>query len=153
MARASVSTDGRTRPDGLVPRIIRPLELVSHTVHSDGVSRLPAITHELVGADKLWMGMTILEPGMRTAPHHHGARETGIYLVAGRVRLRWGPRLEGETEVEAGDLVFLPPHLAHDETNQSADEAAVWVAVWDGSNTFVPLVSAADGVYRPDPRG
>ena len=71
-------------------RVIRPLELVSHAIATAGISQIPAITHELVGADKLWIGMTVLEPGAGTGPHHHGDNETGIYVVAGRVRLRWG---------------------------------------------------------------
>jgi uncharacterized RmlC-like cupin family protein len=134
-------------------RVIRPLDLVSHAIHTAGVSRLPGITHELVGANKLWVGMTVLEPGMRTGPHHHGDHETGVYLVAGRVCLRSGPRLESETELTAGDLMFLPPNLAHDESNPSANEAAVWVVFWDGGKTHVPLVADADGNYGPDPLG
>jgi hypothetical protein len=44
------------RPKAAGARIIRPLELVSHATAAFGVSRLPAITHELVGAESLWMG-------------------------------------------------------------------------------------------------
>jgi len=110
-------------------RVIRPLELVSHSITSAGISRIPAITHELVGADRLWIGMTVLEPGAGTGPHHHGDNETGVYLVAGRLRLRWGVRLEAEAELEVGDLVFVPPRLPHEEINASADEAAVRVVV------------------------
>jgi uncharacterized RmlC-like cupin family protein len=134
-------------------RIIRPLELVSHAIEAAGVSRLPAITHELVGADKLWIGMTVLEPGASTGPHHHGDRETGVYVVAGRVSLRWGPRLESVDELEVGDLTFVPPHLPHEEVNPSADEPAVWVVVWDGHGVCVPLMPNADGVYGPESVG
>ena len=74
-------------------------------------------------------------------------------MIAGRVRLRWGARLESQAELEAGDLVFVPPQLPHEEVNLSADEAAVWVTVWDGGNVFVPLAPGADGIYRPEPLG
>jgi uncharacterized RmlC-like cupin family protein len=137
--------------EGKGARIIRPLELVSHAIESAGVARLPAITHELVGSDHLWMGMTILEPGGAIGPHHHGDRETGVYVVAGRVRLCWGPRLESTAELEVGDLVFLPPYLPHEEVNPDPDESAVWVVVWNESKTFVPLVAGADGVYGEEP--
>jgi len=125
--------------------------LVSHSITSAGISRIPAITHELVGADRLWIGMTVLEPGAGTGPHHHGDNETGVCLVAGRLRLRWGVRLEAEAELEVGDLVFVPPRLPHEEINASADEAAVWVVVWNAGQVFVPLEPDADGVYAERP--
>ena len=142
-----------THPPEQTARVIRPLDLVSHALEVAGISRLPGITHELVGADKLWVGMTILEPGTRTGPHHHGDRETGVYLVAGQVRLRWGARLESESDLEVGDLAFVPPYLPHEEVNLSADEPAMWVVVWNDGQAFVPLTPDADGVYGPDPTG
>lgn len=142
-----VSFEEDIRTEGKDARIIRPLELVSHAIESAGVARLPAITHELVGSDHLWMGMTILEPGGAISPHHHGDRESGVYMVAGRMRLRWGPRLESTAELSVGDVVFLPPYLPHEEINASPDESAVWVVVWNESKEFVPLVPDADGVY------
>ena len=142
-----------TEPGTPGPRIIRPLELVSRAVASGGISRLPAITRELVGADRLWIGMMVLEPGIGTGPHHHGDHETGVYVVAGRVRLRWGDRLESETELGVGDLWFMPPRTPHQELNPSADEPAVWVVVWNDRQVVVPLVPDADGVYGPPPAG
>lgn len=130
-------------------RIIRPLELVSRSVSSDGIARLPAISHELVGSDRLWVGMTILEPCASTGPHHHGDRETGVYVVAGRLRLRSGPRLEALAELGIGDLAFLPPYLPHEEENPSPDEPTVWVVVRNERDTFIPLVADAEGFYGP----
>ncbi|MBN9523438.1 cupin domain-containing protein [bacterium] len=132
-------------------RVIRPLELASHHSTTAGIARLPGITHELVGADRLWMGVTVLEPGAVIEPHHHGNHEAGVYVVAGRFRVRWGERLETEAELEAGDLVYLPPLLPHEETNPSPDEPAVVVVVWSGSRVYVPLEAGPDGIYRPTP--
>jgi uncharacterized RmlC-like cupin family protein len=144
----TVPIGNQTQPGGHEARIIRPLELVSHAIASAGITRIPAITHELVGANELWIGMTVLEPDSATGPHHHGNRETGIYLVAGRLRLHWGPRLESVSELEVGDLVFLPPHTPHAEVNPSSDEAAVWVVLRSDHLVHVPLVPGADGVCR-----
>ena len=110
------------RPAGSETRVIRPLELALHAIESAGISRIPAITHELVGADKLWIGMTILEPGTATGPHHHGGNETGVYIVGGRLRLRWGSRLDSEAELRVGDLLYVPPYMPHEEINLSVDE-------------------------------
>jgi uncharacterized RmlC-like cupin family protein len=126
---------------------------VSHAIAAAGISRIPAITHELVGADKLWIGITVLEPGSSTGPHHHADNETGVYLVAGRLRLRWGERLESEAELEVGDLLFVPPHLPHEEINESVDEPAVWVVVLSDRQVYVPLESDVNGVYQRDPTG
>jgi uncharacterized RmlC-like cupin family protein len=150
----TVSTDGELcQAIHRQPRVIRPLEQVSHAIAAAGISRIPAITHELVGADKLWMGMTVLEPGSSTGPHHHGDNETGVYLVAGRLRLRWGEHLESETELAVGDLLFVPPYLAHEEVNASEDEAAIWVVVWSDRQLHVPLEPDVNGVFQLDPTG
>src|SRR4051812_23427964 len=137
-----------TRPEVQEARIIRPLELVSHAREAAGFSELPAITHELVGSEQLGVGLEILEPSVTSEPHHHGDRETGIYVVSGRLWLRWGSRLESGAELEVGDLAFLPPFLPHEEVNPSPEEAAVWVVVWNGQLIHVPLVPDADGVYE-----
>ena len=71
-------------------------------------------------------------------------------MVTGRIMFRWGARLESETELEVGDLAFLPPNLPHEELNPSAEEPAVWVVVWNERQLFVPLVPDVDGVYGSD---
>ena len=134
-------------------RVIRPLELASHSIAAAGISLIPAISREFVGADKLWMGMTVLEGGSSTGPHHHGETETGVYLVAGRLRVRWGERLEFEAELEAGDLLFIPPHLPHEVLNESIDEPAVWVVAFSGGKVYIPLEPDINGIYQPDPSG
>jgi uncharacterized RmlC-like cupin family protein len=142
--------EGHTLTERKEARIIRPLELVSHAREAAGIAQLPAITHELVGSEHLGVGMTILEPGVATGPHHHGDRETAVYLVAGRLSLHSGPRLESVAELEVGDLVFLPPYLPHEEMNPSSEEAAVWVVVWNDSLDHIPLLPDADGEYGSD---
>lgn len=145
MSHPSTPSNAHSSPE---LRVIRPLELASHARRANaGVSRLEGITHELVGADQLWVGMTVLEPGRGTGPHHHGALETGMYVVSGRVRLRWGSRLESETEMEVGDLIFVPPMMPHQEINCSTDEPAIWMVVWGGRREIVRLGPDESGVY------
>jgi uncharacterized RmlC-like cupin family protein len=108
---------------------------------------MAAITHELVGAETMWVGLTILQPGKQTDPHHHDDHETGICVLAGRVQLRWGSRLESEAEVEAGDLAFVPPLTPHCEINPSADEPTIWLAIWNPSKAHVLLTANAEGIY------
>jgi uncharacterized RmlC-like cupin family protein len=150
VSKRTVFIESDLRPEEHEARIIRPLELVSHAREAAGVSEFPAITHELVGSEQLGVGLKILEPMVTSEPHHHGDRETGLYVVSGRLWLRWGSRLESVAELEVGDLAFLPPFLPHEEINPSPDEAAVWVVVWNDQLIHVPLVPDADGVYGVD---
>ena len=85
---------------------------------------------------------------VRVPAPHHGDNETGVYLVAGRLRLRWGVRLESEAELEVGDLLFVPPHLPHEETNLSVDEPAVWVMVLSDRQVCIPLEPDTEGAYQ-----
>jgi hypothetical protein len=38
---------------------------------------------ELVGAQALWMGRTVVPPGISSGDHRHGESETGIYVASG----------------------------------------------------------------------
>jgi uncharacterized RmlC-like cupin family protein len=41
--------------------------------------------------------------------------------VSGLARLRWGERLEYVAEAEAGDFIYVPPYVPHQEINASDD--------------------------------
>ncbi len=64
-------------------RLIRAGSLSSDTAQTGGMQRSAAISGELVGAQALWMGRTVVAPGTSSGDHHHGASETGIYVVSG----------------------------------------------------------------------
>ncbi|MGP1677415.1 MAG: cupin domain-containing protein [Burkholderiales bacterium] len=89
--------------------------------------RLPyfiGISGDSVGARGLSMHIVVIPPGARAAPHVHVGYETGIYVLEGRVRTRWGAALEHEIVSEAGDFLFVPPGVAHEAINLSASEPA-----------------------------
>jgi uncharacterized RmlC-like cupin family protein len=110
-------------------RLIRGAELSADTAQTGGMRRAAAISGDLVGAQALWMGRTVVPAGTSSGDHHHGSSETGIYVVSGNpvfvyrdpdgglVRLETGP----------GDYVWVPPHVPHREENPSADADAVVV--------------------------
>ena len=64
-------------------RVITAGELSGDTAQSSGMRRSAAISGAQVGAGQLWMGRTVMAPGGRSADHHHGDSETGIYVVSG----------------------------------------------------------------------
>ena len=85
-----MSTDWRT--NGV--RVVRGDELDTNTPQTPGMTRAAAITTARTGAEKLWAGTVMIEPAAKTGVHHHGPVESGIYVVSGRARMRWGERLK-----------------------------------------------------------
>jgi len=89
--------------------------------------RLPyfvGISAQTVGASGLSMHLVVIPPGGRSEPHSHLAYETGIYVLEGTVRTRWGAALEHEVVSRAGDFLFIPPGMPHEAINLSDSEPA-----------------------------
>jgi uncharacterized RmlC-like cupin family protein len=92
--------------------------------------RTAAISGDLVGAQGLWMGRTVVMPGATSGDHHHGKSETGIYVVSGHPVFVFRDPDDGSLvrlEAAPGDYVWVPPHAPHREENPSPDTAAVVV--------------------------
>jgi len=114
--------------DGAHLRRIRPADLDESTAQTPGMRRLAAISAGTCGAQRLFMGVTHLGPGLCSGAHHHGESETAIYVVAGRPVFSFR---EGDSivrlECEPGDYVYVPPFVPHVEENPSTTEEAVVV--------------------------
>lgn len=123
-------------------RVIQPDHRVSDTA-SGAMWREAAIAAGTTGSEVLWMGYVELAPGMRSAHHHHGESESAIYIISGRARFLTGERLEQVHDAEAGDFVWVPPHLCHVEMNLSGDEPVRMVVARSTQDAIV--------VNLPDP--
>ena len=111
-------------------RLIRAADLSGATAQTAGMVRSAAISGDLVGAQSLWMGRTILPAGVSSGDHHHGDSETGIYVVSGNPVFVCRDAGSGDVvrlETEPGDYVWVPPHAPHREENPSPDTDAVVV--------------------------
>jgi len=129
-------------------QVVKPLQLDYHTAQTNGMRRLAAISHALVGSETLWAGVMLAEPGSASSVHHHGRLETVVYVVSGQSKVRWGSRLEHEAELEPGDFLFIPPYMPHQEINPSPDQATQWVVVRSGQEAIVVnLTKALNGEY------
>jgi uncharacterized RmlC-like cupin family protein len=104
-------------------------QLDPRTPQTPGMHRESAISRGSAGAEKIWAGTVQIEPGAQTGPHHHGPLESVIYVLRGRARMRWGERLEFAAEAGAGDFIYVPPHVPHQEINASQDEPLSCVVV------------------------
>ena len=110
-------------------KIISSAQLDLNTAQTPGMTRAAAITHARTGATKLWAGTVTIHPDAKTGPHHHGELESVIYVVNGNARMRWGESLEYVAEARAGDFIFVPPFVPHQEINASTAEPLFCVLV------------------------
>jgi uncharacterized RmlC-like cupin family protein len=85
------------------------------------------ISQATAGATNIYMGVFRVPPGARSQPHYHEGCESAVYMLSGRLRVRWGDRLEQELLLEPGDLVYVPPRETHVLENHSERDPAEYV--------------------------
>ncbi|MCA3220237.1 MAG: cupin domain-containing protein [Burkholderiales bacterium] len=118
-------------------RVIRGDQLDPNTAQTPGMNRAAAINAARVGAQKIWAGTVTIHPNAKTGAHHHGALESVIYVVRGKARMRWGERLEFTAEANAGDFIYVPPYVPHQEINASTSEPLECVLVRSDNEAVV----------------
>jgi uncharacterized RmlC-like cupin family protein len=143
-----IDTISRWRLNGV--RVVRADELDANTAQTPGMHRRAAVTTELTGATKLWAGTVTIDAKARTGAHHHGDLESVIYVVKGVARLRWGDRLEFVAEAGAGDFIYVPPFVPHQEINASEDLQLHCVLARSGQTGLVFNLDI-DPVEVPEP--
>ena len=121
-------------PDTSIPYWRRPLvrsrpqDRTSDTLQTPGMRRYAAISETLTGSQHLWMGGNTVQPGQRSADHHHGEADSGIYVVSGHPRFVFlVDGAEEQIDAAPGDFIYVPAWVPHREENPSADEEAVVV--------------------------
>ena len=118
-------------------RVVKPQEFDRNTAQTPGMQRAAAISGELAGSQGIWAGVTVIEPQTTSGVHHHGKLETIIYIISGKIVMRWGEHMEVEREAVAGDFVYVPPFAPHMETNNSPDTPSQWVVVRNAQEAIV----------------
>lgn len=118
-------------------RVVRRDQLTSATAQTPGSQRLAAI-HRQVGIDSpMWGGVFVVGPAGRTAIHHHGEQHTIAYVLSGTSYVRWGARGEFDDTLHAGDFLYIPAWLPHQEINPSRALSFQWVVVRSTSEPIV----------------
>jgi len=99
---------------------------------------------ELLDDGERWVGWVETEPGIAGGWHHHGDRDSYVYVVRGTVTIEFGPGGRESVTAGAGDLIFNPARMVHREITGPGEPAEVFlVRVGPG-----PLNVNVDG---PDP--
>ena len=102
-------------------RVVRRDQLDSATAQTPGSQRLAAI-HPGAGMDSpVWGGAFLVEPAARTGIHHHGEQPTIAYVLSGSSYIRWGERGEFYATLHAGDFLYVPARLPHQENQPFED--------------------------------
>ena len=130
-------------------RVIPGSSLDSNTPQTQGMDRKAAINFARVGAQKIWAGTVSIRPNAKTGAHHHGPLESVIYVVRGKARMRWGESLEFVAEADAGDFIYVPPYVPHQEINASRSEPLECVLVRSDNEAVVVNLDIA-GVEQPE---
>ena len=148
------SAADRWKHDGV--RVIPGNQLDPNVPSTPGMDRKAAINFARAGAQKLWAGTVTIKPDAKTGAHHHGHLESIIYVVRGKARMRWGEHLEFTAEAEAGDFIYVPPYVPHQEINASRSEQLECVLVRSDNeavvvNLDITPVEQPEAVYWVDP--
>src|SRR6204780_5157375 len=136
-------------------KVIKSDRLDSNTAQTPGMLRAAAV-NAARGSQKIWAGTVVIHPNAKTGAHHHGALESVIYVVRGVARMRWGERLEFVAEAQAGDFIFVPPYVPHQEINALKDTPLECVLVRSDNESVVVNLSIeaaerVEEVYWIDP--
>jgi uncharacterized RmlC-like cupin family protein len=102
------------------------------------------ISQATAGAHNIYMGVFRVPPGAQSRPHYHEHCESAVYMLSGRLRVRWGDHLENQVELEPRDLVYVPPRETHVLENLSDSEAAEYVAARDSPTEDAVVVPWAE---------
>jgi len=104
------------------------------------------ISQATTGAHNIYMGKFRVPAGARSRPHYHAGCESALFMLAGRIAIRWGEHLQETLEVEPGDLLYVPPRETHVVENLSDDEAAEYVVARDSPTEDSVEVPWAEGL-------
>lgn len=80
------------------------------------------------GATGISMNLVIIPPRGAAEPHLHRGYETAVYMMKGRVDVRYGDDLEELLVLEQGDFLFIPADMPHQPVNHGDEPALAIVA-------------------------
>src|SRR2546421_5228432 len=80
------------------------------------------ISQATAGAHNIYMGVFRVPPGAQSRPHYHEHCESAVYMLSGRLRVRWGDHLEHDLALAPRDMVYVPPQETHVLENLSDSE-------------------------------
>ncbi|MEI7377310.1 cupin domain-containing protein [Dickeya chrysanthemi] len=112
-------------------KIVRPEHPTNTT------QKLPyfvGISRDTVGSRQLSMNIVVIPAGAQAEPHYHVDYETAIYLLKGRIEVRYGTELSQTCFHLAGEFLYIPPGVPHQPRNLSDEEDAIAIVARNDAN-------------------
>jgi uncharacterized RmlC-like cupin family protein len=106
----------------------------------NGIQYKAGLSAKNVPARQLSMNVATIPPGGVAAAHIHVDFEVMLYILQGRVRHEFGPRLERVVENEAGDFIFIEPGVPHEVFNVSDSEPVVAVVARSDASEWEHII-------------
>ena len=82
---------------------------------------------QLLDTEDCWVGWVRTDAGLAGGWHHHGERDSHIYVLRGRVTIEYGPAGREQVTAVAGDFIFNPARMVHREITAPDDPAEFFV--------------------------
>ena len=111
--------------------LIRASERKRETTQTPGMER-----DQSVHTPSMWAGVARTAGNTFSGWHHHGAYESVIFVLRGRLRLEFGKRGAETLEAAEGDTLYVAPGEVHREGNPGEDRSEI-VVVRGGSGELV----------------
>jgi uncharacterized RmlC-like cupin family protein len=74
-----------------------------------------------------WVGWVRTDAGLAGGWHHHGDRDSYVYVLRGSVTIDYGPGGRDTVNATEGDTIFNPARLVHRETTTPDGPAEFFV--------------------------
>ena len=112
----------------------------------NGIRYKAGLSEKNVNAKNLSMNVATVAPGAIAYAHIHDGFELMPYILTGRVRHIYGPKLENTVDNEAGDFIYIEPGVPHEVDNLSDTEPVMAVVARSDASEWqniIPHPSAA----------
>jgi len=119
--------------------LVRATERKRETTQTPGMER-----EQAVRTTSMWAGVAKTAGHTFSGWHHHGAYESAIFVLRGRVRLEFGKGGKSVLEGTEGDTLYVAPGEVHREGNPDDDPSEI-VVVRGGSGDIVVNVDGPEG--------
>lgn len=106
-----------------VPMLVHPSDAeVAPGPPTSGMDR-----RQLVHEGDRWIGWVKTTPAMAGGWHHHGDRDTYIFMTSGALTVDFGPAGRERITMSAGDFGYVPPRTVHRETTAAGEGAEAFI--------------------------
>jgi uncharacterized RmlC-like cupin family protein len=82
---------------------------------------------QLLDHDDRWVGWVRTQPGVVGGWHHHGDRDTYIFVVRGEIRIEFGPGGSEVVDGMPGDFIFVSRQAVHHEITGANDTGELFL--------------------------